>query len=117
MVDMAKKDILPAIATYIKELASTAKLSKECGAEASFETELVKKLSGLEADIYAKLSALESDITTATGIEDIQEAATYYHDVVFTAMGELRAPADEAEKLCGEKYWPYPTYGKMLFYV
>lgn len=117
MIDMAKKDILPAISTYIKELGKTAKLAKECGATPTFETELVKKLSDLETDIYSKLGELETAVSKAAGISDMQEAANYYHDVVFTAMGELRAPADEAEKLCGEKYWPYPTYGKMLFYV
>ena len=117
MIDMAKKDILPAISTYVKELGKTAKLAKECGAEAKFEVEVVKKLSALESEIYEKLTSLETITANAAGITDIQDKANFYHDEVFTAMGELRAPADEAEKLCGEKYWPYPTYGKMLFYV
>ncbi len=117
MIDMAKKDILPAISTYVKELGKTAKLAKECGAEAKFEIEVVKKLSALESEIYEKLTNLETITADAAGITDIQDKANFYHDEVFTAMGELRAPADEAEKLCGEKYWPYPTYGKMLFYV
>ncbi len=117
MIDMAKKDILPAISTYVKELGKTAKLAKECGAEAKFEVEVVKKLSALESEIYEKLTNLETITADAAGITDIQDKANFYHDEVFTAMGELRAPADEAEKLCGEKYWPYPTYGKMLFYV
>ena len=77
----------------------------------------LKKLSALESEIYEKLTNLETITADAAGITDIQDKANFYHDEVFTAMGELRAPADEAEKLCGEKYWPYPTYGKMLFYV
>ena len=117
MVDMAKKDILPAAASYVKDLAETANLSKSIGAPAEFETELVKKLSVLMADMYKKLGVLEDAVVKAHDIEDVQEAANYYHDKVFTAMGELRATADEIETSVGEKYWPYPTYGQLLFYV
>ena len=117
MVDMAKKDILPAAASYVKDLAETANLSKSIGAPAEFETELVKKLSVLMADMYKKLGALEDAIVKAHDITDIQQSANYYHDTVFAAMGELRATADEIETLVGEKYWPYPTYGQLLFYV
>ncbi len=117
MIDMAKKDILPAVSTYVKELAKTAKLAKECGAEASFETELVKKLSSLSSDMYAKLGALEEINLAAHDITDMQELSTYYHDKVFTAMQELRCVADQIETLVGEKYWPYPTYGALLFYT
>ncbi|MGN1134304.1 MAG: glutamine synthetase III [Oscillospiraceae bacterium] len=117
MIDMAKKDILPAVASYIKDLGQTAELAKSCGAEAEFETELVKRLSTLSTQTYKKLGELEDAVVKAGDIEDVQELANYYHDVVFTAMGELRAVADEIESLVGEKYWPYPTYGEMLFYV
>ena len=117
MIDMAKKDILPATATYIKELAHTAELAKSCGAEVEFESDMVKRLSSLATQTYKKLSALEDVEAQARAIDDVEEQAKYYHDVVITAMGELRAVADEIESLVGEKYWPYPTYGKMLFYV
>ena len=117
MIDMTKKDILPAVATYIKELAKTAELAKTCGAEADFETDMVKRLQTLANQTYTRLTALEDAEVKTGDIEDVQELANYYHDVVFTAMGELRAVADEIETLVGEKYWPYPTYGKMLFYV
>ena len=117
MIDMTKKDILPATATYIKELAKTAELSKACGAEAEFETDMVKRLSTLATQTYNKLAALEDVEVKAADIDDVEKQAKYYHDVVFAAMGELRAVADEIETLVGEKYWPYPTYGKMLFYV
>ncbi|MGN1113649.1 MAG: glutamine synthetase III [Oscillospiraceae bacterium] len=117
MIDMAKKDILPAVASYIKDLGQTAELAKSCGAEAEFETDLVKRLSTLSTQTYKKLGELEDTVVKAGDIEDVQELANYYHDVVFTAMGELRAVADEIESLVGEKYWPYPTYGEMLFYV
>lgn len=117
MIDMAKKDILPAALTYIKELAKTAELVKNCGADDGFETDMVKRLSALTTQMYKKLGELEDCMVKCHEIEDIQELANYYHDVVFTAMGELRAYADEIETLVGEKYWPYPTYGQLLFYV
>ena len=117
MIDMAKKDILPAAATYIKELASTSKLAKDCGADTSFEDDLVKRLSSLAAQTYKKLSELEEAEVKARDIDDVETLANYYHDTVFVAMGELRAVADEIETLVGEKYWPYPTYGQLLFYV
>ena len=78
---------------------------------------MVKRLSTLAAQTYKKLGALEDAVVKCHEIEDVQELATYYHDVVFAAMGELRASADEIETLVGEKYWPYPTYGQLLFYV
>ena len=114
---MAKKDILPAVATYIKELAQTSALAKDCGADTSFEDDMVKRLSSLAAQTYRRLSALEEAEIKAKDIDDVEALANYYHDTVFVAMGELRASADEIETLVGEKYWPYPTYGQLLFYV
>ncbi len=117
MIDMAKKDILPAVSSYVRKLSQTAKLAKECGADPAYEMDLVKKLTDLEKETYKNLQNLEDITVKASGIEDMKEAATFYHDEVLTAMGMLRAPADQLETLVGEKYWPYPTYGKMLFYV
>ena len=117
MIDMAKKDILPAVSSYVRKLSETAKLAKECGADPAYETDLVKKLTVLEKEAYDNLQKLEDITVKASGIEDMKEASAFYHDEVLTAMGMLRAPADQLETLVGEKYWPYPTYGKMLFYV
>ena len=117
MIDMAKKDILPAVSSYVRKLSETAKLAKECGADPAYEIDLVKKLTDLEKETYKNLQNLEDITVKASGIENMKEAATFYHDEVLTAMGMLRAPADQLETLVGEKYWPYPTYGKMLFYV
>lgn len=117
MIDMAKKDILPAVSSYVRKLSETAKLAKECGADPAYEIDLVKKLTDLEKETYKNLQNLEDITVKASGIEDMKEAATFYHNEVLTAMGMLRAPADQLETLVGEKYWPYPTYGKMLFYV
>ena len=117
MIDMAKKDILPAVATYIKELAKTAELAKTCGADVSFETDMVKRLSTLSAQMYKNLGVLENAAAKAKELADIKAQADFYRDSVIPAMNELRAPADEIESLVGEKYWPYPTYGALLFYV
>ena len=117
MIDMAKKDILPAVASYIKELAGTAELAKNCGADVSFETDMVKRLSELSTKTYKNLGKLEQALAGAKAVTDIKQQANAFRDAVIPAMNELRAPADEIESLVGEKYWPYPTYGKLLFYV
>ena len=67
--------------------------------------------------MYKNLGTLEKAAAEAKGIGDIKKQANYYRDSVIPAMNELRAPADEIESLVGEKYWPYPTYGALLFYV
>lgn len=117
MIDMAKKQILPAASAYTKQLAETAKTAKECGADAVYETELVKKLSALTGDAYKKVVALEETNIKAHDISDVEAQANFYHDSVFAAMGELRAVADEIETLVDSKFWPYPSYSKMLFYT
>ena len=117
MIDMAKKDILPAAATYIKELSQTAALAKELGADNEFETDLVKRISVLASQTYRRLGDLEDALAKCKEVKGVQALANYYHDKVFPAMGELRASADGIEALVGEKYWPYPTYGALLFYV
>ncbi|MBR4555500.1 MAG: glutamine synthetase III [Ruminococcus sp.] len=117
MIDMAKKDILPAVSTYIRELSQTAQLAEGLGADITFEREMVRRLSTLASQTYRKLGDLENELVKCHEIKDIKAQANYYHDSVFAAMGELRAYADEIETLVGEKYWPYPTYGQLLFYV
>lgn len=117
MIDMAKKEILPAAAKYVKDLAKTAELAKSCGAEAVFETETVKEVSALTTEMYKALGTLEADVQKVHQIEDTEEMANYFHDVIFADMGALRVPADKIETLVGKEYWPYPTYSDLLFYV
>ena len=117
MIDMAKKDILPAAATYIRKLAETAQLAKSIGAEAEFETDLAKRISSLADQTYRRMGDLEEILEKCHKITDVEELANFYHDNVFAAMAELRASADGIESLVGAKYWPYPTYGELLFYV
>ena len=117
MLDMAKKEILPAAAKYIKDIAKTAELAKSCGAETVFEEETVKEISALVTEMYKALGTLEADVQKVHSIEDTQEMANFFHDTIFADMGALRVPADKIETLVGKDYWPYPTYSDLLFYV
>lgn len=117
MIDMAKKEILPAAAKYIKDIAKTAELAKSCGAETVFEEETVKEISALVTEMYKALGTLEADVQKVHSIEDTQEMANFFHDTIFADMGALRVPADKIETLVGREYWPYPTYSDLLFYV
>ncbi len=118
-LDMAKKDIIPAVASYIRELAEAANLIQSVDPElaVSPETELVKKLSNLLLCFTKKIDALDKAVMGAKEIEDYAENAMYYKDNVLSAMQELRAVADEMESNMSAKLWPYPSYGTMLFSV
>lgn len=119
MVDMIKKDILPAACSYMKDLSKEAVTKKQVCGEISCELEekLLKKLSALSAALYKEMEALEASVSDETKFADILEEAKYYRNTVFTAMASTREAADEIESLVGKKYWPYPTYGELLFSV
>ena len=117
MIDMVKKDILPAAASYIKDLSQTAQLAETFGADNSFERDMVQRISTYASDTYRKLGVLEKELEKCREITDIEAQANCFHDRVFAAMTDLRTSADGIESLVGEKYWPYPTYGALLFYV
>lgn len=103
--------------SYVKDLGETAATATALGADLTVEKELVTRLSSLAASTYKAMNELEEAEVKAGDIADTEELARYYHDVILTKMGELRAPADQMEAICGEKYWPYPTYEQLLFYV
>ncbi len=118
MIDMAKKDIIPAITTYIKELSDTAIAVKSAsGIEATFEKDLIVKLVKLQQTISEKINMLENAVVSVHEITDISEQSYAYRDSVFVAMQDLRAYVDKAESICAAKYWPYPSYGELLFGV
>ena len=118
MIDMARKDILPAVTTYIKELADTAIAVKQAsGVESEFEKDLIAQLSKLQSDIAARTKVLEDAVIEVHDIEDILAQSYAYRDKVFVAMQDLRAAADQAESLCSAKVWPFPSYGELLFGV
>lgn len=118
-LDMAKKDIVPAVAAYIRELAETANLIKSVDSDIATvqETELMRKLSNLLSCFMNKIDILDKAVMGAKEVEGITENALYYKDNVLSAMQELRAVADEMESNMSSKLWPYPSYGTMLFSV
>jgi len=118
-LDMAKKDIVPAVTAYIRELAETAGAVKAIDPELVIlpEVELIKKLSNLLSCFTKKIDILEQAVMGAKEVEGISENAMYYRDHVLASMQELRAVADEMESNMSAKHWPYPSYGTMLFSV
>ena len=118
--DMVKRDILPAVSSYVAELASGVATKKAISDDLPCEAELdiIKRLSGLQDCAYKKLAALDNAIIGVKEVgEDPIEVATYYKDSVITAMTELRAVVDEMETLVSSDYWPYPSYGDLMFRV
>ena len=117
MIDMTAKDIMPAVTTYIKELSDTAISAKAVGIDAKTQVAVAKKLSDLCATGYKQLDTLKSKVHKAETISNIQDKAMYYRTDVLPAMEALRKTADEMEVNTAEKYWPFPTYGDILFSI
>ena len=121
MVDMARKQILPAVEKYAADVASAAAAKRAVvpGLTCGYETSLVSKLSLLIDQIAEKTETLETAVMNlkSDNIKDIIEESYAIRDTVLVAMSELRAVADEAEMLTAEEYWPFPTYGDLLFGV
>ena len=119
MLDMAKKDILPACLAYEKSLAETAAAKKAIGlsVENAPETALVKRIDGLCAELAARTEAVEKKAESAKNITGVLEKAHFVCDELHTAMSSLRATADELETMVSAEYWPFPTYRDLLFSV
>ena len=119
MVDMAKKEILPAVEGYAGDLSKTlsAKLDAVSGLSCKYEKATILKLSSLTDEIAEATSALESSLIKMKTISDITEESYFIRDVILQKMAELRVVCDEAETLTAEKYWPFPTYSDLLFGV
>ncbi len=118
MVDMSRKQIIPAAAKFAADTASAVSVKKSIAEVAcSYETHLVTELSTLIDDMDKGTSDLEAAIAKLKGIEDILEASAFVRDTMLPAMTALRDSADKAEQLTSEEYWPFPTYDKLLFGV
>jgi len=119
MIDMIKKDILPAACSYMKDISKEAINKKELCADISCELEetLLKKLSSLSADLYNKMEQLSDMVEPEKEFDCIIEEAKFYRSVLSEQMESTRTIADGIESLVGAKYWPYPTYGDLLFSV
>ncbi len=119
MVDMAKKEILPAVVAYTKSLADAlaAKTAAVPGISASYEKNTIARLSGLTDEIDAATAKLESAVIRLKTAADVTEEAFMIRDDILQKMAELRVVCDEAETLTAEEYWPFPTYDRLLFGV
>ena len=119
MLEMARKQLLPAINTYMSEVANTAASKLAVSESLSVRSE-TKTLSHLSADADAMSDAideLQAAVDAAKALSDESAKAVAFHDDVLLKMDALRAAADDAETICGEDYWPLPSYSKMLYYV
>ena len=119
MVDMAEKEIIPAVEAYIEALASTAAAKKAVDGDlcCCYEKKRISKLSALVDQMDAAVDALDASLITLGMTSDITAQAELIRDEVLPKMSLLRAPADEAETLTAKKFWPFPTYGDLLFGV
>ena len=116
MSDMVREEILPACVAYEKDLADTVKVKKDAGVAGGMEAGLLGRVSALTEELYTKCSELDQAVADAPK-DDSKQTVNYYHDVILAKMDEVRASADQLEMLVGKKYWPFPTYSDILFYV
>ena len=119
MVDMARKEILPAVEGYTKSLAETlaAKKAAVAGLPCKYETATITKLSELSDEIADATADLDGEIAKFQAIEDVTEAANDIRDVILGKMDALRAVCDESETITAKEFWPFPTYSDLLFSV
>mgnify|MGYP005908426067 FL=1 len=119
MLEMARKQLLPAVNAYMSEVANTAASKLAVSESLSVRSE-TKALTRLSADADAMSDAvdeLQAAVDAAKALSDESVKAVAFHDDVLPKMDALRAAADDAETICGEDYWPLPSYSKMLYYV
>ena len=117
MIDMASKQIIPAIIKYTKELADTVVAVKEAGADASVQAELLTEVSGLLAESKKALEALKVVTDQAATMEEGEDQARFYYFDVVPAMEALRTPVDTLEMIVDKEAWPMPSYGDLVFEV
>ena len=117
MIEMGKKDIFPAVNTYISDLCAAVSAKSSMGASCEAEKELIKKLSASNEAMYFKIGEIEQLLVEVKGITDVEKAARFFADKIIPVMQEMRAYADDMEVNTAKKYWPFPTYGDILFSV
>ena len=119
MLEMARKQLLPAVNAYMSEVANTAasKLAVSESISVRSETKTLTKLSNDADAMSDAIDTLQQVVDAAEALTSESEKAVAFHDTVIPAMDALRAAADAAETICGEDYWPLPSYSKMLYYV
>lgn len=119
MVDMVRKNYLPAIEGYLYSLAKATATMKSVSdkVKCNYEVSTIERLSELTDTILEKVEALEAALANLKGLEDIKKTSEAVRDDVLPKMDDLRSYVDEAEMLTSEECWPFPSYGKLLFSV
>lgn len=117
MIDIASKQIIPAVIKSTKSLADTVNAVSAAGAEASVQSELLSEISGLLSDTKVALQKLIDLDKKSEEVPEGAELAHYFHETIVPAMAELRAPVDELEMLVDKELWPMPSYGDLMFEV
>ena len=119
MVDMARKEILPAVEAYLTSVASAAAAKKavDPALSSAYEQKVISRLSALVEQIDARTDALELAMVKLSALGDITSEAAGIRDDILPKMRELREVCDEAETLTAESYWPFPNYGELLLGV
>ena len=117
MIDMSRKNILPAGMKFAKTLVDSIVAKNAAGVDSSVEKKLADKVSGLVASIDSATSVLEAKVVGSKDVEGAEANAKYFRNEVFSSMQSLRAVADELETITPEEVWPFPTYGDLLFRV
>ena len=119
MIEMTRQDVIPAVAKYVKALSDEMIAKRQISdiINCDMEESLIPKLSDLTAMLYESVEMLSSEVAEAQEMEEGLEKAVYYHDVVLAAMNELRTVADEAELYTAKEYWPFPSYGELMYSI
>jgi len=118
MLDMARKNILPAMSAYTTELAEAASVkSSVLDVDCSYETETARTLCGLLNGAYKAVRKLEADVEASKSMTDPEATADFFKDTIIADMAELRTMVDSMEVIASSEMWPYPSYGEILFGV
>ena len=118
MLHIASKEIIPAVVDYVTDICQSASLKKSLNLNMACACEegLVSEISAKQDELFLAVNALKKALNEVPR-EDASVTATYYKEVIIPAMADVRKPADELELLVGRDYWPFPTYGDLLFSV
>ncbi len=118
MLEMARQDILPAVSKYVKALSDEVVAKNQAvNAACDFEKDVIVRLSKAMSELYSRLEKLDGDVKTAHETADALERARLYHDKVLKGMDEIRTIVDGMEVYTAKEYWPFPSYGELLFSI
>ena len=119
MLDMAGKQIIPAVIRYTTFLAQSINtIQKACQyADVSVQMDMLMEISKLLGEMKAAMNELEKNLEMSASFKNMEQCAHYYYDAIVPAMDRLREPADKLELLVDKSYWPFPCYGDMIFEV